>query len=103
MNMQATNIVPIGKRRASAGGNGGNRGLARRVSSLEERMTAVEKSAKEAAANSAQILSVLQAGKGVASFIKKHGPRAMAFGIGIAVSHGYISDEIGKFLSGFFG
>lgn len=66
-------------------------------------MTAVEASAKEAAENSAQILSVLQAGRGVASFIKKHGPRAMAFGIGIAVSHGWISDEIGKFLGGFFG
>lgn len=81
----------------------GNRDLTRRVSALEVRMTAVETSAKEAAENSAQILGIINATHGLTSFFKKHGPRAIAFGIGIAVSHGWISDEIGKFLGGFLG
>lgn len=53
--------------------------------------------------DTAEILEVLTAAKGVAGFVKKHGPRFAYLMIGIAASAGWISTETGHSISVLFG
>lgn len=81
----------------------------KRLGLLEGRMTTVEiqclnaaDCAKIAADNSAELLAVWKATKGTAAFLKKHGPRIIAFGTGLAAAGGFGNLKILHFLQTFF-
>ena len=59
--------------------------------------------AREAAENSATIISIMEGAKGVAGFVAKHGPRFVAFGVGLMAAAGMGNPEVLAFLQAFFG
>ena len=79
-----------------------------RISALEGRMSTVEiaalnaatlaktaaDNARIAADNTDEILAVLTTAKGAVGFVKKHGPRFVAFGIGIFSAFGYSNPKL---------
>jgi hypothetical protein len=90
--------------------NIGTRALARRVLALEKDMTAIRASvleactqAKTAADNSAELLAITTAAKGIAGFAKKHGPRIVAFGTGLMAAAGMGNPAVLHFIRSFFG
>lgn len=76
--------------------------LETRVSALEHRMSAVEIAAQEAADNSRELLAIANAARGVGGFLKKHGPRIIAFGTGAAATLGMGNPALLKFIATFF-
>jgi len=87
-----------------------------RIDALEGRMTIVEtatqhaaalaavaaSNAKTAAENSAELLSLWNATKGVAAFCKKHGPRLVAFATGICAAFGYSNPKLSAAFNALF-
>lgn len=80
----------------------GGRNLERRVSSLEARMKHVETSIASVKQNTDEILALISHGKSVAGFVGKHGPRVVAFLVGVALTKGWIGHDLAQFLNGFF-
>lgn len=85
-------------------------GLGARVAALETRMTSAEAgiieaatAATAAAVNTAELLAIANGVKGVAGFMKKHGPRMIAFAFGIASAAGIGNPKVMAFISSFFG
>lgn len=100
-------MEPFKRRGVKAvGGNGTYEG---RLSALENRMITVEKNlgaavtnAALAAQNTTEILGIINATKGAAAFLKKHGPRIVAFGFGIASAFGFSNPKLEQVFSSFF-
>lgn len=74
-----------------------------RIDAMENHITKAVADSALAAANTTQILDVLTSAKSVAGFVRKHGPRAIAFGIGVLVAGGYVSAETGRSFLSIFG
>ena len=88
--------------RASSVVKGQGGGLEQRVTALETRMYAVETNLETAVNNTAELLSIVKATKGVAAFAKKHGPRAVAFVTGTLAAAGVGNPAVWKFIGSFF-
>jgi hypothetical protein len=87
-----------------------------RIFALEGRMSSVERAAtsaatlaataaanaKVAADNTDQILAFMTAAKGTVGFVKKHGPRFVAFGVGIMSAFGYSNPKLNAVLHTIF-
>lgn len=58
--------------------------------------------AREAAENTRELLNLANAAKGVTGFLTKHGPRLIAFGVGIASTLGVGNPALLHFLKTFF-
>lgn len=93
-------VEPFTRRRVT---DRGQKDLDRRVTALEGQVAAMQTAVDKVASDTSEILSVLTAAKGVTGFFKKHGPRMIAFGTGIAVSAGFVDPKVGAFIRGFFG
>lgn len=105
MRQELRTVEPKTNRRV----NGRGIGLEGRVTALETRMQYVEQTAAtaatkatEAADNTAQLLAIVTATKGVAAFARKHGPRAVAFISGTLAAAGIGNPEVWKFIGSFF-
>jgi hypothetical protein len=66
-------------------------------------MTTVETVATEARDNTAELLALATAARGIAGFAKKHGPRMIAFGTGIMTAAGMGNPAVWHFIGSFFG
>lgn len=84
--------------------------LTGRVEKLEARMSETENDVKEAvecsrkaAENSETIIDIVNGAKGVAGFFAKHGPRIIAFGVGLMSAAGLGNPQVMAFLASFFG
>jgi len=67
-----------------------------RFMAIENRLSVVEISHAEIKEDTAAILSALKGASVIGTFIKKHGPRAFAFSMGVLVASGYVSPETAK-------
>lgn len=102
MERNGTRNVGIPKRRG--------RSIEARVSALEfdmqtvkDTVSRVEIASNTAAENSAQIVSIMTAAKGVHGFAKKHGPRFVAFSVGILLAADIGNKSVLRFIGAFFG
>lgn len=95
--MSVPNVQQVARDRS-----GGNTKIELRVSALEGRVSAMETQVEKAVENTQQILHVLNGARGTVAFFKKHGPRIVAFGTGIATAAGFGNPEVMRFISGFF-
>lgn len=84
----------------------GFNGLQRRVSALEERMHIVEGTsqtaadmATQAANNTAELIALITTTKKSAAFLKKHGPRIVAFGVGALTISGVDNPKFAAILN----
>lgn len=93
-------VEQIARRRVPSRGRSD---LEQRVTVLEGEMAAMKLTVEDVKNDTSQILTILNAGKGIAAIIQKHGPRIIAFGTGIAVSAGFVDPKVGAFLRSFFG
>jgi hypothetical protein len=77
--------------------------LVKRVDSLEAQMSEVIPSLKDISEKVDTVLDVLTTVRGISGFLKKHGPRMIAFGTGIATAAGIGNPEVWRFIGHFFG
>lgn len=99
----ATRVGPIRRQR-------GGLEIEDRIIEMEKRVTVIEDNhallattVDEIKTNTADILAALKGASRIGMFIKKHGPRAFAFAMGLLVASGYVSPEIAKQVLHLFG
>lgn len=76
---------------------------AQRITALEGRMSAVEKSVEKVANDTTEILAVLKGTKTIAAYIKRYGRHTIVFGAGIMTSAGFLNPAVGDYINKFFG
>lgn len=75
--------------------------LETRVRVLEDDMQSVKTTVNKVSDDTDTILTVITASKGAYGLIRRHFPRVIAFGIGIAVAKGWISADLANLIKGF--
>lgn len=65
-------------------------------------MNKIETTVVSVKQNTDDILSLMRHGKSALGFVQKHGPRIIAFGVGIAATKGFMGHDVANFITGFF-
>lgn len=75
--------------------------LENRVTKLEKQVDAIQNDVSSIKENTDLVVDVLTATKTVSGFLRKHGPRMVAFGTGIATTLGIGNPSVWKFIANF--
>jgi hypothetical protein len=73
-----------------------------RVTSMEQTLKRHGETLAHVDNNTTHIVAILEGAKGWAAIAKRHGPRAIAFVLGIMVSQGFIDAESAAHIRGLF-
>jgi hypothetical protein len=76
--------------------------LERRVTALEAEMRSVKEAVSDIRENTQHILDFLTSAKTAGALVQKHGPRVIAFGVGLLSAAGIGNPQVLAFVKAFF-